>query len=134
MLSCLRVWARTRAFCFDFRLAPPPPGEGGGGWRCWCNGEGVARYCPALGTEIARCAAIGSVQSYATQRHVSAYVRAYAGVGVHMHVLMYSAVATKLATSLHQFRHDQMEQSPTEPHAGRSTFLLSSGGVGNGCC
>ena len=27
-------------------------------------------------------------------------------------------------------RHDQMEQGPTEPHAGRGTFLLSSGGVG----
>ena len=27
-------------------------------------------------------------------------------------------------------RHDLMEQGPTEPHAGRSTFLLSSGGAG----
>ena len=27
---------------------------------------------------------------------------------------------------------DQMEQGPTEPHAGRSTFLLSSGGAGGG--
>ena len=26
-----------------------------------------------------------------------------------------------------------MEQGPTEPHAGRSTFLLSSGGAGGGC-
>jgi len=25
-----------------------------------------------------------------------------------------------------------MEQGPTEPHAGRSTFLLSSGGAGGG--
>ena len=27
--------------------------------------------------------------------------------------------------------HDQMEQGPTEPHAGHSTFLLSSGGAGD---
>ena len=27
-------------------------------------------------------------------------------------------------------RHDQTGQGPTEPHAGRSTFLLSSGGAG----
>ena len=35
-----------------------------------------------------------------------------------------------LATSVPQRRHDPMEQGPTEPHAGRSTFLLSSGGAG----
>ena len=29
-------------------------------------------------------------------------------------------------------RHDRMGQGPTEPHAGRSTFLLSSGGAGGG--
>ena len=38
--------------------------------------------------------------------------------------------AHSLATSVCQPRHDQMEQGPTEPHAGRSTFLLSSGGAG----
>ena len=38
----------------------------------------------------------------------------------------------RLATSVCQLRHDQMEQGPTEPHAGRSTFLLSSGGAGGG--
>ena len=27
-------------------------------------------------------------------------------------------------------RHDPTEQRPSEPHAGRSTFLLSSGGAG----
>ena len=37
---------------------------------------------------------------------------------------------TRLATSVCRLRHDQMEQGPTEPHAGRSTFLLSSGGAG----
>ena len=36
----------------------------------------------------------------------------------------------RLATSVRQLRHDPMEQGPTEPHAGRSTFLLSSGGAG----
>ena len=41
-------------------------------------------------------------------------------------------VRTTLATSVCQLRHDQMEQGPTEPHAGRSTFLLSSGGAGGG--
>ena len=35
-----------------------------------------------------------------------------------------------LVTSVCQLRHDPMEQGPTEPHAGRSTFLLSSGGAG----
>ena len=39
---------------------------------------------------------------------------------------------TRLATSIRQLRHDQMEQGPTEPHAGRSTCLLSSGGAGGG--
>ena len=39
---------------------------------------------------------------------------------------------TRLATSTCQPRHDQMEQGPTEPHAGRSTFLLSFGGAGGG--
>ena len=36
----------------------------------------------------------------------------------------------RLATTICQLRHDRMEQGPTEPHAGRSTFLLSSGGAG----
>ena len=39
-------------------------------------------------------------------------------------------VGARLATSTCQLRHDQMEQGPTGPHAGRSTFLLSSGGAG----
>ena len=39
---------------------------------------------------------------------------------------------TRLATSICRLRHDQMEQGPTEPHAGRSAFLLSSGGAGGG--
>ena len=38
----------------------------------------------------------------------------------------------RLATSVCRLRRDQMEQGPTEPHAGRSTFLLSSGGAGGG--
>ena len=36
----------------------------------------------------------------------------------------------RLATSVCRLRHDRMGQGPTEPHAGRSTFLLSSGGAG----
>ena len=36
----------------------------------------------------------------------------------------------RLATSVCRLRHDRMEQGPTEPHAGRSTFLRSSGGAG----
>ena len=36
----------------------------------------------------------------------------------------------RLATSVCQLRHDQMEQGPTEPQSERSTFLLSSGGAG----
>ena len=39
-------------------------------------------------------------------------------------------VWARLATSVRQLRHDQMEQGPTEPHAGHSTFLPSSGGAG----
>ena len=31
-----------------------------------------------------------------------------------------------------RLRHDRMERGPTEPHTGRGTFLLSSGGVGGG--
>ena len=41
-------------------------------------------------------------------------------------------VSIRLATSVCQPRHDRMGQGPTEPHAGRSTFLLSSGGAGGG--
>ena len=41
-----------------------------------------------------------------------------------------SMILTRPATSVRQLRHDPMEQGPTEPHAGRSTFLLSSGGAG----
>ena len=36
----------------------------------------------------------------------------------------------RVATSICQPRHDQMDQGPAEPHPGRSTFLLSSGGAG----
>ena len=39
-------------------------------------------------------------------------------------------VGYKLAASVCQLRHDQMD--PTEPHAGCSTSLLSSGGAGGG--
>ena len=35
-----------------------------------------------------------------------------------------------LRPSVCQLRHDPMEQGPTEPHAGRSAFLPSSGGAG----
>jgi len=38
--------------------------------------------------------------------------------------------ATRLATSVCRLRRDRMGQGPTVPHAGRSTFLLSSGGAG----
>ena len=40
----------------------------------------------------------------------------------------------RLATSVCQLRHNQMEQGPTEPHTGRSTFLLSSGDAGGRYC
>ena len=39
----------------------------------------------------------------------------------------------RLATSVCRLRHDPMEQDPTEPHTGRGTFLLSSGGAGVWC-
>ena len=39
---------------------------------------------------------------------------------------------TTLATSVCKLRHHRMEQRPTEPHTGHSTFLLSSGGAGGG--
>ena len=41
-------------------------------------------------------------------------------------------VMPRLATSVYRLRHDPMEQGPTEPHAERGTFLLSSGGAGGG--
>ena len=41
-------------------------------------------------------------------------------------------VRCRLATSVCWLRHDPMEQGPTEPHAGRSTFLLSSGSAEGG--
>ena len=48
------------------------------------------------------------------------------------HCLGVQSSMTRLATSVCRLRHDRMEQDPTEPHAGRSTFLLSSGGAGGG--
>ena len=41
-----------------------------------------------------------------------------------------AGILSGLATSVRQLRHDQMGQGPTEPHARRGTFLLSSGGAG----
>ena len=41
-------------------------------------------------------------------------------------------MGSRLATSVCRLRRDQMGQGPTEPHAGRGTFLLSSGGAGGG--
>ena len=41
--------------------------------------------------------------------------------------------ANSFATSVRPLRHHRMGQGPTEPHAGRRTFLLSSGGAGGGC-
>ena len=38
----------------------------------------------------------------------------------------------RLATSICRLRYDQAEQGPTKPHAGRSTFLPSSGGAWGG--
>ena len=42
----------------------------------------------------------------------------------------HAPVHTRLATSVCQLRHGKMEQGPTEPHAGRSTFLPSFGVAG----
>ena len=47
-------------------------------------------------------------------------------------ILLGGGFGGRLATSVCQLRHDRMEQGPTEPHAGRSTFLLSFGGAGGG--
>ena len=44
--------------------------------------------------------------------------------------LQYAADRYRLAASVCQLRHDQMEWGPLEPRAGRSTLLLSSGGAG----
>ena len=41
-------------------------------------------------------------------------------------------VPPRPATSICQLRYDRMEQGPTDPHTGHSTFLLSSGGAGGG--
>ena len=41
-----------------------------------------------------------------------------------------AACGADLPLASRQLRHDQMEQDPTEPHTGRSTFLLSSGCAG----
>ena len=46
------------------------------------------------------------------------------------HVPLCARIPPRPATSVCQLRHDRMGQGPTEPHAGRGTFLLSSGGVG----
>ena len=43
-----------------------------------------------------------------------------------------NGLRTRLAISVCPLRYDQMGQGPTEPHAGRGAFLLSSGGAGGG--
>ena len=50
------------------------------------------------------------------------------------HMDVYRLWANRLATSVCQLRHDRMEQGPTQPQTGRSTFLLSSGGAVGGYC
>ena len=40
-----------------------------------------------------------------------------------------SWTASSLAAGVCRLGHDRMGQGPTGPHAGRSTFLLSSGGA-----
>ena len=47
------------------------------------------------------------------------------------HKWLYTSKA-RLAASVCRLRHDPMKQGPTEPSAGRGTFLLSSGGAGDG--
>ena len=70
--------------------------------------------------------ALGEVREDATERSCRGpRVRAHRGTGAQGH-------RGRLATSICRLRHDRMEQAPTEPHAGRSTFLLSSGGAGGG--
>ena len=39
-------------------------------------------------------------------------------------------IPNRLATSICQLRYERVEHGPTEPHAGRGTFLLSSGDAG----
>ena len=55
---------------------------------------------------------------------------AYNSSKLHASRLFWPSAVFRLATSVCRPRHDQMGQGPTEPHAGRSTFLLSSGGAG----
>ena len=43
-----------------------------------------------------------------------------------------SGIQSRRVTSVRPLRHDRMGQGPTEPHAGRGTFLLSSGGAWGG--
>ena len=47
-------------------------------------------------------------------------------------ILVIGVHRNRIATSVCQLGHDQMEQGPTEPHIGRSMFLLGSGGAGVG--
>ena len=53
-------------------------------------------------------------------------------VRAHQSSRWHASLQHRFATSIYQLRHDQMEQGPTEPHAGHSTFLLSSRGAGGG--
>ena len=43
-----------------------------------------------------------------------------------------NALVPDFAASVCPLRHDRTEQGPTEPHAGRGTFLPSSGGACGG--
>ena len=71
-----------------------------------CAQGGVAHLCGAPGGQR------GQARCICTRTHG------------HMH--------TRLAACACERRRNQMEQGPTEPHTGRSTFLLSSGGAEGG--
>ena len=54
------------------------------------------------------------------------------GCALHAAECTAGSLRVRFAPGVCRLRHDQMGQGPTEPHAGRSTFLLSSGGAGGG--
>ena len=101
---------------------------------------GVRRY--AEGCMVGHPAYTGCVRAYPAcgQAHEGCVPGCLVRAGTHrvyasMHRNTHERVCRPVnrpTTSVCQLGHDPMEQGPTEPHAGRSTFLLSSGGAGGG--
>ena len=105
---------------------PRPPGRTAGGNGCEMGGAGV------VGVRRGEGGLSPMTRRRGTEALVSVPVRWELPATGDADQCRTWRTLNILATSVCQLRHDQMEQGPTEPHAGHSTFLLSFSGAGVG--